>query len=260
MIPLDLDVLRAIMPRYSNATIAAKQAFIVESIAGSMTNILSDYQISTRLRIAHFLAQIAHESAGFRTTEEFASGAAYEGRRDLGNSESGDGKRYKGRGLLQLTGRANYRELGGKIGMDLENNPELAAEPKTSLIIACEYWQSRKMNRLCDEDNLVAVTKKVNGGRNGLEDRANYLAKAKIALARIEALPMPLGEKPTLRRGSMGPEVDDLQKLLRDKGYMIAIDGDFGPATEAMVMRFQEDEELGADGIVGKKTWAALEK
>src|SRR5690606_28454782 len=107
---------------------------------------LNAYQINTKLRIAHFMGQVAHECAGFRTTEEFASGAAYEGRADLGNNQTGDGVRYKGRGLIQLTGRANYRRIGGLLGLPLEAEPQLAAEPATSLKIACEYWKIRNIN------------------------------------------------------------------------------------------------------------------
>ncbi len=262
MIAIDLDVLRSIMPRFSGAN-HSKQARIVEAIAGTMQATLAKYEIDTALRIAHFLAQIAHESAGFRTTEEFASGAAYEGRKDLGNSEPGDGCRYKGRGLLQLTGRANYRALGTKIGMDLEGNPELAAEPVTSLVIACEYWTDRKINRHCDQDDLIRVTKAVNGGLNGLEDRRRYLGKAKTALARVEALGHAANAKtnsrPVLRRGLKGSQVVVLQELLRKKGYLVAIDGDFGPATETIVRQFQKNKKLGVDGIVGAKTWKALE-
>ncbi len=262
MIAVDLDVLHSIMPRFSGAN-HSKQARIVEAISGTMQETLAKYEINTALRVAHFLAQIAHESAGFRTTEEFASGAAYEGRRDLGNIQPGDGRRYKGRGLLQLTGRANYRALGPKIGMDLEGNPELAAEPVTSLIIACEYWKDRKINRHCDRDDLIRVTKAVNGGLNGLEDRRRYLGKAKTALARVEALGHEANAKPNsrpvLRRGLKGSQVAELQALLRKKGYMVAIDGDFGPATETIVRQFQKNKKLGADGIVGPKTWQALE-
>ena len=100
----------------------------------------------------------------------------------------GDGPRYKGRGILQLTGRANYREYGNALGIDLENNPELAAEPRVSLQIACEYWKRRKINPHCDRDDVVTVTKKINGGLNGLADRRKLTAKAKAALARINGL------------------------------------------------------------------------
>ncbi len=130
----------------------------------------------------------ATSSAGFRTTEEFASGAAYEGRKDLGNVKKGDGRRYKGRGLLQLTGRANYAEYGKALGVDLENNPAMAAEPALSLKIACEYWKRRKLNADCDRDDIRATTRRINGGLNGLKDRSNYIRKAKEALARIEGI------------------------------------------------------------------------
>ncbi len=176
------ETLRAIAPRFSGAAGKA-QAEIIDAIADDIAGVMAEYDINTPLRAAHFLAQLAHESAGFRTTEEFASGAAYEGRVILGNTVPGDGKRYKGRGLLQLTGRANYRRVGELIGVDLENNPHIAAEPLTSLKIACEYWKDRKINPLCDADDFVGVTKKVNGGTNGLEDRRRYLAKAKEVLA-----------------------------------------------------------------------------
>ena len=105
---------------------------------------------------------------------------------DLGNTKPGDGPRYKGRGLIQLTGRANYREYGKAMGVDLEGDPQKAGDPELSLAIACEYWKRRKINPDADRDDIVTVTKKINGGRNGLADRAQYLAKAKAAIARIE--------------------------------------------------------------------------
>jgi predicted chitinase len=92
--------------------LAEAQAGIIGAIEGVIQSTLDQYEIDTRLRVAHFLAQIIHEAAGLSTTEEFASGAAYEGRKDLGNVNPGDGRLYKGRGLLQLTGRANYKRLG----------------------------------------------------------------------------------------------------------------------------------------------------
>lgn len=190
MTPVTADILRAIAPKLFGAA-AQRQAQIIDAIAGEFTTILNEYEINTDLRVAHFLAQIIHESAGLQTTQEFASGAAYEGRVDLGNTVPGDGKRYKGRGVLQLTGRANYRRYGQILGLDLEGQPHLAAEPLISLRIACVYWRDRNINPLCDADNLVGVTRKVNGGTNGLADRGRYLAKAKAALAASAAATAP---------------------------------------------------------------------
>src|SRR5699024_1278233 len=132
--------------------------------------VLDSYPINTPLRIAHLDAPLAPESAGFRNTEEFARGAAYEGRRDLGNIEPGDGMRFKGRGLIQLTGRANYVRVGAMLGRDLVGNPEAAAEPVLSLEIACAYWNDRALNSHADRDDLIAVTRAINVGTNGLAD------------------------------------------------------------------------------------------
>lgn len=130
-------------------------------------------------RLTHFLAQVCHESGGFRYMEEIASGKAYEGRKDLGNLVQGDGPLFKGRGPLQLTGRANYRRVGQAIGVDLENHPEIAALPSIGLWIACIYWTDHRLNDLCDADDCEAVTRKVNGGLNGFADRKAWLAKVR---------------------------------------------------------------------------------
>lgn len=135
--------------------------------------------LDTPLRLAHFMAQLAHESGGFRYMEEIASGAAYEGRADLGNTQAGDGKRYKGRGPIQLTGRANYRTFGRKVGIDIEAHPEVVALPSFGLLVACMFWDAKGLNALADADDLEAVTRRVNGGLNGLADRQTYLIKAK---------------------------------------------------------------------------------
>lgn len=123
------------------------------------------------LRFVHFIGQVAHESAGFIYMEEIADGSAYEGRKDLGNLQAGDGKRYKGRGPLQLTGRANYRTIGRLIGIDLERNPTLCADPSIGMQVATVFWTRNNLNVLCDADDVKAVTKRVNGGQNGLADR-----------------------------------------------------------------------------------------
>ena len=261
MLPIDGDLLRAIAPRFSGAK-ADRQREIIDAVSGVLRATLAEYEIDTPLRIAHFVAQVAHESAGCCTTEEFASGAAYEGRLDLGNTEPGDGRRFKGRGLIQLTGRANYKTFGERMGLDLISNPETAAEPELSLRIACEYWKDRKINRWADQDNLVRVTRAINGGTNGLADRRQYLVKAKNQLARISgvviATEAPPEGKPVLRRGSQGDLVVDLQEALSAKGLAVAIDGDFGPQTELAVKVWQERKKLVADGIVGPVTWGSL--
>ncbi len=260
MIPVDGDFIMEVAPRFSGDRQAA-QAVIVRAISGRFAQILDRYLINTYLRIAHFMGQITHECAGFRTTEEFASGTAYEGRADLGNTEPGDGARYKGRGLLQLTGRANYRAMGGKLGLDLEGNPALAGDPVVSLHIACEYWTNRGVNPMCDADDLVRVTRAVNGGLNGLEDRRLYLGRAKTALkARMGVIAASAegGAGPVLRRGSQGDIVGELQELLNRKGLAIAIDQNFGPATELAIAEFQRRAGLTVDGIVGQATWDAL--
>ena len=140
----------------------------------------ADYGLLDRpLRLAHFAAQLCHESGSFRYMEEIASGAAYEGRSDLGNVQPGDGVRYKGRGPIQITGRANYRYFGRKIGIDLERHPQLAAFPSIGLHLALEYWRDRNLNTLADADDIVGITKKINGGTNGLDDRKAHLSKIK---------------------------------------------------------------------------------
>lgn len=131
------------------------------------------------LRLAHFMAQLMHESGSFRYMEEIASGAAYEGRRDLGNTRKGDGKRFKGRGPIQLTGRANYRLFGRRIGIDLERHPEIAAIPSIGLHTALEYWADRQLNRYADKDDVRTITKRINGGLNGFDDRKKHLARLK---------------------------------------------------------------------------------
>lgn len=221
---------------------------IIDGIAAGQA-VLGPAGITTPIRIRHFFAQVAHESAGLRTTVEYASGKRYEGRADLGNTQAGDGVRFKGRGLLQLTGRTNYRHYGVLLGLPLERRPELAAEPATSLAIACAYWGSRNINARADRDDLEAVTRAINGGLNGLEDRRNYLRRARA----IWPDAVPATARPTLRRGEEGEAVEELQRLLD-----VTADGNFGPVTEMAVIALQRARGLIADGIVGPRTWAAL--
>jgi putative chitinase len=257
--PYDAELLRAVAPRF-NGNNGARQKAIIDAVGPVLAATLDQYEISTDLRVAHFVAQICHEAAGLRTTEEFASGAAYEPISDiskqLGNTQPGDGPRYKGRGLIQLTGRANYRKFGAILGLDLEGQPTTAGEPVISLRIACEYWKAKHLNFHADRDDLRTITQLINGGQNGFNDRKDFLAKAKAAL---QVVPGPLPPRPTLRSGDQGDDVTALQTRLRLSGARIGADGDFGGGTEGALKQFQQGHGLPATGIADEATWAALE-
>lgn len=141
-----------------------------------------EFGINTALRMVHYLAQIAHESSELRYTKEIASGKAYEWRADLGNTHRGDGVRYKGRGLIQITGRANYQAYARYCGFDVVGNPELLERPLGAVRSSMWYWSKHGLNALADADNVKTITRKINGGYNGLADREMYLARAKKAL------------------------------------------------------------------------------
>jgi putative chitinase len=147
---------------------------------------MNENSINTPLRRVHFLAQIGHESGELRYSEEIASGAAYEGRRDLGNMQPGDGKRFKGRGLIQITGRANYRDFGLSRSRDFTSNlaaaQQLSTDPALAVDASCWFWNVHNLNRLADRDDVLAITKVINGGTNGLADRKALLARAKFFL------------------------------------------------------------------------------
>jgi putative chitinase len=147
--------------------------------------LLNGYHINTPLRLAHFLAQIDHESGGFKHLTELGNRAyfnKYEGRKDLGNTEVGDGFRFRGRGYIQVTGRYNYLQLSKDTGIDFVNNPDLLATEVNAVVSACWFWSKRKLNALADKDDLIGITRRVNGGLNGLEDRRKKLAKWKAVI------------------------------------------------------------------------------
>lgn len=154
----------------------------LRQLASSVNDVLNHYQINTPLRICHFIAQVAHESDCFNAMEEYASGEDYEGRDDLGNTQPGDGVRFKGRGLMQLTGRANYAEFSKAMNQDFIAQPQLVGQIPFAIWVAGWYWHSRQLNEYADRDDLEGVTVRVNGGYNGLEDRRDYLQKAKSVL------------------------------------------------------------------------------
>ena len=175
MFDLTPELLRKIAGAPINKTLA-------ESVCQWLPDMMVDYGINTKLRAAHFLAQLSHESDHFRTVTEYASGNEYEGRRDLGNVYRGDGRRYKGRGLIQLTGRYNYRKYGKKMGLDLENDPQLLEQPKYACLSAVLFWVNNGLNELADNDDIYRITRRINGGTNGLREREAALHRAKSAL------------------------------------------------------------------------------
>ncbi len=260
------DELRQIMPNCAAAKRTAYLPFIQQA--------MQEFEITSYLREAAFLAQLAHESGELRYMEEIASGSAYEGRKDLGNTQPGDGKRYKGRGPIQLTGRANYQKYGGLLGLDLVNNPTIAATPEVGFRIAGQFWKLNGLNALADQQDIRQITRRINGGYNGLDDRIKYYDRAKKVLNKDDAVDgaaaapvaadvavaggIPAYPGKALRQGGRGSDVQTMQQRLVDLGYAISVDGNFGPGTSAAVADFQSKKGLTSDGCCGPATWAAL--
>lgn len=169
---ITLDQLAVIAPY---TAIAQSLAPLIEHLNITMAR----YHINTPLRKAHFLAQIAHESDGFNTTREYASGTDYEWRDDLGNIYEGDGVKFRGRGLIQVTGRANYKSCGDALGIDLIANPSRLEDYDLACLSAGWFWNQHGLNIHADFDDIRKITRVINGGFNGLQDRINYLNRAK---------------------------------------------------------------------------------
>ena len=179
-------------------TIAGQKTKLISILPEWINKICPEFEIDTPREYAHFLAQACHETDHFRTLEEYASGKAYEGRKDLGNVIIGDGVRFKGRGIFQTTGRANYKQLGAKKGNhDLFlKNPELLEQPEYAVWSACVFWKSRNLIDISNNDDSTLLSKKykgqiikvppveyisitINGGKNGLEERKKFYERAK---------------------------------------------------------------------------------
>jgi putative chitinase len=169
MTQLTEEILRQLAPRARSNVIKG----ILE-----YSHLIDEGEITPGPRRQMFLAQLAHESDGFRTTREYATGEAYEGREDLGNTEDGDGMRYRGRGLIQLTGRANYREFSDHLGVDIEEQPDLVEQFPLALQVSILFWNKRKLSLLADAGNFERITRRINGGLNGYADRRTYLERA----------------------------------------------------------------------------------
>ncbi|MEQ8823401.1 MAG: clostripain-related cysteine peptidase [Filomicrobium sp.] len=252
--------------------------------------ILADYGINANpLRMAHFMAQVGHESGKFKidreslyyTTpravrtswpsrfptdastrpylrnEQALAARVYDNRPQLGNTTPGDGFKYRGRGLIQITGKWAYNKYGRDLGLDFVGNPELATDPETALRIAAKFWFDRKLNRFADRNDIKRITYFINGGYNGFASRKAHFAEAWSIWGSGEPKPRPLDY---LARGDKGATITKLQKLLTQAGYPLGeIDGDFGGKTEKAVMRFQLENGLNVDGTVAPKTMQLLE-
>ncbi len=175
--------LRQIMPNLG----AAKLPLYLPALNLAMQS----YDVNTALRTAAFIAQLAHESGEFRWMEEIWGPTDAQRRYEapnalaakLGNTEAGDGQRFKGRGPIQITGRFNYARYGGLLGIDLAAEPPLAATPDVAFATAGLYWKSNGLNELADAAQFTAITRRINGGTNGLPDRQKYYDTAKAVLA-----------------------------------------------------------------------------
>jgi putative chitinase len=155
----------------------------VSVYAPLLTVAMAQFEIDTPRRQAAFLAQVGHESGQLKYTEELADGHAYDGRVDLGNTSPGDGPRYKGRGLLQITGRSNYERCGRGLGIDLLSQPDVLALPENAVRSAAWFWKEHDLNQFADSDRFGSLTKQINGGYNGLDQRIQLWITARRVLA-----------------------------------------------------------------------------
>jgi putative chitinase len=270
----------------------------VDQWYAALVDILPKYGITSERRVAHFISQCAHESNNFRSLEENLNYSKESlekvfpryfgpGKRDaaqyarqpekianyvymdefrtakMGNVNPGDGWRFRGRGLKQLTGRDNYTRFGKAVGMTAEQAADYVATEKGAIESACWFWDTNKLNTIADTDDVVLMTKRINGGNIGLADRQQRYTRAMQVLtggAPVAAAPVPapapttgVNMNETIRVGSRGETVKAVQAKLG-----LTADGAFGPGTERAVKAWQAANGLTADGIVGPKTLAKL--
>ena len=176
---IKIEQLNQLMPAAPSATLA--------SVIEPLNNTCAEFSINTPQRIAAFLSQLAHESGELRWMNEIWGPTEAQHRYEppsklaarLGNTQPGDGKRYRGRGPIQLTGRANYKIAGAALALPLEDNPDLVATPAVGIRVAGWFWHSKDLNTLADQNNYLGITRRINGGTNGLADRTKYWERAK---------------------------------------------------------------------------------
>jgi putative chitinase len=262
-------------------------------------------------RLQYFLAQLGHESRGLTSREESLNYSAnrlmevwpsrfptlevakqyernseklanfvYGGR--MGNNTTGDGYKFRGRGYIQLTGRDAYRDVGKIAGLDLEANPELAADPDYAIRIACAFWTWKAINKACDVGDFTAVTKKINGGINGLTDRIDWLGKVKTVVKAQGTGDAAGAAKPTTSTSTPTPKpsttpakpatqpqtaptenagnlannsILEAQKKLSRMGYYTGVvDGIYNQLLRTALWSFQKDEDLPQTGRLDTRT------
>ena len=248
----------------------------------AMTRVLPKWNIDTVDRVAGFIAQTSHESGGYSVLTENLNYSAealdkifpkyfkragrdarnyhrqpekianviYANRMDNGNENSGDGWRFRGGGILQLTGRYNYTQFGKAEDMSAEEATEFVRSPIGALASACWFWDTNNINKYCDTQDITGMTKRINGGTIGLEDRKKHYAHALEVLGGHYT---PRETYETVRLGSRGPTVVKLQETLG-----LTADGIFGKGTEAKLRGWQSLRGLTPDGIAGPNTLGIL--
>jgi putative chitinase len=270
----------------------------VDAWHAALVDVLPKYGITTERRMAHFVSQCAHESNNFNSLEENLnyseksllavfgryfgsapkrSAAEYARKPEMianyvyqdefrkykmGNTQSGDGWRFRGRGLKQLTGRENYTGFGKFMGMTAEQAADYVATPKGAVESACWFWDTKKLNNIADTDDVVKMTKEINGGNIGLADRqARYKKAMEVFGSPVSVADahddddndMDVSDIGTLRKGSRGDGVKMMQEALG-----VGADGAFGPGTERALKAWQAANGLTADGIAGPRTLEKL--
>ena len=268
----------------------------VDGWHAALVDVLPKYGIDTERRMAHFISQCAHESNNFRSLSENlnysekalkavfgryfgsapkADAAEYARNPEMianrvyndtfrkykmGNVQEGDGWKFRGRGLKQLTGRDNYTRFGASINISAEEAAIYVATPKGAVESACWFWDSNKLNNIADTDDVTKMTKKINGGNIGLADRQSRYKKAMEVFGNPVTLADDAGDDDfdiddigVLRKGSRGEGVKMMQEALG-----VGADGAFGPGTERALKEWQASKGLVADGIAGPATLGVL--
>lgn len=247
-----------------------------------LKDILAKYQINTPQRIAMFIAQCGHESLNFTVLEENLNYSAkglnavfgkyfqragrdanafhrqperianvvYADRMGNSNASSGDGWKYRGRGVIQLTGAHNYAMFADAVGKKLSQIIEYVSTKDGALESACWFWNRNDLNRYADNGDIKSATKRINGGYNGLSDREYHYHRA---MSVLDGSYKPQTAPVLLKVGSIGPKVIKVQEALN-----LDADGVYGLMTKTAVMDWQKRNDLTEDGIVGPKTYAAL--